>query len=1108
MGATAVKHFMTEWLNGRPGEKTGLWLQQSRIHLSLFLIVMLTGNASGVLAQPELIDPEVSQTYSVLGDYSNPAYVSPPQVAAIEPQATTLFGGSVCNNGCPNDGAIYLARSAFGQPVAGAVPYPEFIQESVDDARKRLYYSEADNIPADQDDPDNGSYSNLSAALRYKDLIYGVDPGGSGDITNLLVARDPAGDPVAAWTALYGNAERARLVDVERILRNAVKYAPGNQKLRQTLLDLYYDRAVAEIITAKELFAAAAKKRFVDYVSGQRVVDTEITVYSDVIDGYRFALAGYFELLRDPMGVDVSRLDSSVTTKMPFGYYLFQQEVPARALHGATYLDATGAIRDVITDIEVVPGAVPSELFTGYKDLVLLFDLMADLAEAVKEQTRLYAIRGIQDIQQQQEILALLKQAHEQLYLEGHILQGIFSPGSLPDFGSPSGLQEAIQRWSHGLTELAAARGWIEGTSNVLGFNKDFLMLVQNSGQDFDSFDAIRGHLQGPLDLARNQHLLANASYDNYRGTRDQLATQYLDRRTSLDNRLFELVGAHRCDASGSDCNGQCPDVNGACYFSPGLNQGSAVQLQLQSFELANIRLESSLTRQENLYRRIEIEIDRRGKEALIEDAINKVVLEYGDKQANLTEAIARARARAARARKRQQQNAGFFAYAVSIIAAPATGGLSLVAGAAGAFSAITASTDGDSSAEEARITAEKERLAASERVEISDLNSQILDISSAALIKTWWLEASVIALDIEETELLASQATAQLNGILNEIIDLERQMDQQNNFLADRYFADPIHRLRMQTDMINAGLAFNEAQKWVFFAARALEYKWNFPFDHFYGQDLWDANSVFGVRNVTELDQLVLAMDDYNAQSQFSITKDDYFDWFSVREDFFGYKYIVSGQIQLYPDPVTGQFVDAYTAFRSELQSRMDQSGNIFIDFSTVRELPGGSFFRGVRVDSSGNVISKGLMLDKIEWLKIALPGRHSLGNSQILGNLTYGGTSFIRDWDAGVAIPTSPDHVVGEMTAYPTRYWFFHVPSGSWRFTEGLSAPVQMQLAQDPRIPPGVNEINVFKERSVAATGWKLNIPTLDLGQQILNLDELDDIELYFYHRAAPRP
>ena len=92
--------------------------------------------------------------------------------------------------------------------------------------------------------------------------------------------------------------------------------------------------------------------------------------------------------------------------------------------------------------------------------------------------------------------------------------------------------------------------------------------------------------------------------------------------------------------------------------------------------------------------------------------------------------------------------------------------------------------------------------------------------------------------------------------------------------------------------------------------------------------------------------------------------------------------------------------------------------------------------------------------------------------------------------------------------MTAYSTRYWFFHAPSGNWRFSQAESSPVTMQLNADPRVEPSTQQIEVFKERSVATTGWRLAIPTEDLGTPVLSIDQLDDVELYFYHYATTRP
>jgi hypothetical protein len=72
-------------------------------------------------------------------------------------------------------------------------------------------------------------------------------------------------------------------------------------------------------------------------------------------------------------------------------------------------------------------------------------------------------------------------------------------------------------------------------------------------------------------------------------------------------------------------------------------------------------------------------------------------------------------------------------------------------------------------------------------------------------------------------------------------------------------------------------------------------------------------------------------------------------------------------------------------------------------------------------------------------------------------------------------------------------------------------------MWLSNDPRqdgsaamidVLPSVQQIDSFQERSVATSEWRMIIPTVDGGTRLLDINELDDIELYFYHYAVIRP
>jgi len=367
----------------------------------------------------------------------------------------------------------------------------------------------------------------------------------------------------------------------------------------------------------------------------------------------------------------------------------------------------------------------------------------------------------------------------------------------------------------------------------------------------------------------------------------------------------------------------------------------------------------------------------------------------------------------------------------------------------------------------------------------------------------------STLVLDSKEAVFLMRQEISRLTALYREKADLEQRIQEFYADVDSRYFADPVHRVRAQQAAAEANIQFAEAQKWLFFMARALEYKWNTAFTRTNGQSVVTSNTLFRLRNADELVNFYNAMMLFNGYNQ-GLQRDDHFDWFSIREDFLGYRRFdpQTGQALTYQDPDTGETIDAIEAFRRHLRRLKDANGDVRIEFSTVREIPGGSFFRGPRFDTNGVVTSAGLFLDKIKSLQIRLPGNYSGARTKITGELSYGGISFIRNFDVGTFDPERSDRLRNEMTPYNTRYWFYHIPSAQWRSNEALSAPVEMQLTSDPRVPPSVQEIDVFKERSVAASGWVLTLFTRENGVEVLDLSALNDIELYFYHYAYVRP
>ncbi len=1078
--------------------------------------------------------------------------------------------------------------------------------------RKLLYYPNADNTPDFQKD---------AAAFRYKELLYKDDAG--------LVYPD-----FSVMGSYWGPAELQRSRDAEAILLTAMARheSPAYGRL---LLDIYYDRAVAETIVAKEKLVLAERARLglsqVPPPSGF-VIDNEIMHYQAALDGLRGALQLYFELFDlgalqpfevwadsvigvsselfpgnlawnaiqaqgspkiypdydrwggawsseteddqreylelghpattgvtavhiyenfNPGAVDLVQVRNAANQawqtvwsgaavaappqarvfSVPFndpGYAIdgVRIELDSPAVAGFNEIDAVSLVtlrteapfetpqptfgydlfRDLVPGIHLEPatvliGGVPepvtvddSLLFTGYRDLVMLYGLLKDYGQNAWQLAHLHWAND-----DSATAVAIATEAQRLLLVNGSLLEGIY-PALDPETESDSGLDTAVAGWRGAVADLTTLLTQIGGDNTPLGFDRNFLMLVQKfQGADpelFDSFNSIKDwlnptQLASQLRFAQDRQAAAVASYVNFRQNFDVVQEQYEQSTVSFEFRLFEIVGARPGDPG---------------YDAPQNNQGSEIWQQMQSIDLARLRIRRNQTEIDNLYREISIEMNRAAD-------VQGVIIDYGNQQAKLTEEISHLRAAQAAAQ----------AYADAFSIEPKNLNPFNIF-----FHAVNAGVQTGGELAIGQKEAQKERLAAGEKAKIEG-------IDSAARVQTLWLGMRTLVLDSQEAQILMKQEAGRMAQLLREKTELERRIKERDSNIARRYYADPIHRLTSNYDMTVANLAFDAAHKWLFFMARALEYKWNVPFATLHGGINWSADAVFKCRNADELTGLYLAMIDFDAQIEGTRIKDDFFDWFSVREEFFGYRQLNDqGQPLTYLDSVTGETVSAIEMFRRRLKRDfLDSQGQIRLRFSTVRQIPGGSFFRGARFLPDGQVdpAQRGLYLDKIRWMKIRLPGNHTTFNNVINGSLTYGGSSFIRNEQPGTSDPTRADRVINEFTEYSTRYWYRvgqQTPQNTlpgvttmpdvWRFRESLSWPsAQMRKdsgprlegsAQNPDVLPSVLQIDAFRERSVAATDWQMIIPTRDLGTTILNIDQLDDVEIYFYHYAVGRP
>ena len=964
------------------------------------------------------------------------------------------------------------------------------------DVREQMYYSEGD-----------GAEARNSAGLRYLHLLYRQFPDGPRAQFELMDPDSP--NPAAQ---LYSQPERARIEQAFATVERALALDPENAAWRKLWLDIHYDRAAAEAILAKQLLAGAARIRFNPPAAGEQtgenlvdgrsefVIHEEIRTHEAALAQNRVAFDGLFALLGKNAGLSL---------QPPLGYQVLQNLTPARSLLPAAYLDTDGNPQPVSN------GGAP--LFSGYKDVVLLFDLLRAHGRTAIGLSELYLRRnqsadadtgapGDRD-----RAITLIGDTQQFMLLHRDILLQGF-PNLPMDEGDPSGVHEMLAGVNQALADLATLHQAIEGGQSPLGFKRDFLMLVSNRASSFDSFDNLQTELNpaettNPLGWALATWGQAQASIDTAGRLEDDLKFEFQRTTTMARNRLFDVIGARPGDPG---------------YTTPERNVGSEIWQQLQSIEAAKLRVQRNRVEIDNLDKKVRIEIDRRGQELGINNAISQVKVRYINQRADLTEKIGRVQA----AQKTIDNFAEIFTFekltkglaVVGILNGLAQGGLEL---------------------HKTQLETQKERLAADEQMEITALENDLITANSEAQIKTWLLEMDTLLLDSQEAAILLVQELGRLTALYDEQAELERRLAEANVDLGSRYFADPVHRLRESSDSLQANLAFQDAQKWLFFMARALEYKWNVRFRYPSPADpQWTLETLYQLRNASELQLFYNALSNFDRELGQPQNKGSFRTWFSLREDFFGLHETnpQTGQVLTYVDPANpglGATLTAKEAFRQELAARMvdllkpentavdfdNPQVNPFVDleleFNTVRQKD--NFFVGPVLRLVGNATvpvagKEGAFLDKIQRMRIRIPGSHSTGAAQVAGNLSYGGTSFIRNWDAGsIADPNRPDEIRDEMTAYSTRFWFRH-PDGDWRFTEAMNQRVTLELTgpnpgQSAPPPDSILDFDTFKERSVAATGWKLNIELISNGVVKLRLDEIDDIELFFFHEAYTR-
>ena len=362
------------------------------------------------------------------------------------------------------------------------------------------------------------------------------------------------------------------------------------------------------------------------------------------------------------------------------------------------------------------------------------------------------------------------------------------------------------------------------------------------------------------------------------------------------------------------------------------------------------------------------------------------------------------------------------------------------------------------------------------------------------------------IALEMSDALSVQGQEIARRDGLLREVERIQQQMDESQAGLHDRYYADPVHFLRAQNNMVLADQAFREAQRWVFFTLRALEFKWNKDFAiSWVGKD-WDQASIFRLRNFAELQQLVGAMEEFNRINLVGFNREPFVDMISLKNDVLAP--FAGGGVDngLRFDTESREMVPATELFRRRLARTKDAGGNLIINLNTFAlKKNTGFFFLGPRYNNDGSVLSAGKYLDKIEWIKFNLVGGHAPAVRD--GNLTYGGTCYVRNRVPPCIDLADSTTLPGEYRVFPFFYFYTLDNGTTWQTRKLQDDTVKLVFGNssgepDAGVVGSTLENRFLKERSVAATDWVLTIPGASV-----NLSGLEDVEIYVRHLFVSR-
>ncbi|GLS27974.1 hypothetical protein [Marinibactrum halimedae] len=939
--------------------------------------------------------------------------------------------------------------------------------------RKRLYYSYADTDTLKDE-----------AAFRFLELMYRWD----NEERALWIDFD--GENSTSFETLYGQRERNRADVVESDVKEVMldEENANSESLKILLLDILYDRAVGDIMEANLLIDQARIVRLRE----PNQYDT-----GDILRDERAHYHNAYEILNKSFG----KLKSFTEAHSE----LFKEFTPTRALNSPVYRRAEDDLALPVLD-EDDDGQIDRVIgrFTGYKEVVLAYELMTKLANTKASVTKLDILEG--QIDSTNSYIAELETLISDLEKFETEFDALFQSPAIDEISDDiSAVSAAVNSFTRSIENLRSTLSWLEGKTDLIGFGDDAIAIFHdpNAPEKF-SFDILRERISGSgyLNRAIQSELRATESYDNYRYTNDRVADTFFARHQILNNRFQEITGLELCE--GELCEEICSDKDPEqCTFADLFTAESLIQQQKDVIDQTTLSVESQNTRFDNLLASIEIKTKELESLSDLDNKMANVMMSYGNKQIALSKDIERIQ-------NRKNKVASLISAATSVV----SGGFSAsilknftgsdktakkksAIGLTNSIGSLAGSlTSLFSGNKQQKLREEKERLALEERVELHRLNGEKTRVAGAAHIKQMWLEANLILIDIKAAEVRQQVEINRLAKLLLEAADLLQKNYKLKTEVASRFFADPIHYSRLTEYMEEAEFFFERAQFEMVLAVNAIEHHWMEEFD----QDYFDRSSIYRARSAKELSNIWTAMQSFHDYKGTLILQPSE-SIFSIKHDHFG----------------LGFGLDENKAFQATLKAlkREDSRFITLTGINTAKSKGGNAtrFYRGPEISEHPSIDDEycvqyaGTYLDKIVSVSVEIDGE--MEGNYTEGFLTYGDHSFFRtpyvanevvesESEEGESNYVLPDDV----RTFSSDTWFYD-GGNNWVKRRPATALISANKTEQIAFPT-----QTFKERSVAATGWRLSLRVEDDNNDtIVDLDAIRDINIIFNHRYANR-